>query len=717
LSIFVSRWLLPLARADAGLVCFWKFDEGMGTEASDSSGHGNNGTLMNMEANDWVTGKHHYGLHFDGVNEYVKVNQSLSLDITDGVSVAAWVYPKAFPTFATILSRWYDATQPDRGLVFQIKDGTHVRFGVISDANLFDVPYSFEADRWYHMAATWNGSISRVYVYGTEIGNRSTSGTFTNQNLDLAIGADIYPLAGYFNGTIDEVRLYNTALSQQEIKALVFAGPQQPGEPVLQWSKIFGGGVGYSVRQTSDGGYITLAEYPCILIKTDSDGNHEWNKTYAGRWLGESDGSNLQQTSDGGYIVVGSVDVVESIWLVKVDSFGSHQWNKTFGKDGCGYSVQQTSDGGYILVGYADFDSWLIKTDASGNQQWNKTLGEPDFDPKSVRQTSDGGYIVAGIGLVHLVKTDSEGNHQWNKTFEGSVGWSVQQTTDGGYILATHKFDEVGPTDFQLIKTDSVGNHQWNETYGGPEQDLPFSVEQTSDGGYVMAGFTHSFGAGAPETSDFWVVKTDAGGNHEWNQTYGGPGTEHAFAIQQTIDGGYILVGYRTSYGVGGVWLVKLGHSDVAVTNIEAWPTGVPKGDPVYINVTVENQGDVVETFEVVMYADQVGLSTHFDIGNETVCLDVEESTILEFVWDTTDAPLGSYYITAEAILPRDADSEDNTASTKVGGICIPYSPSPVDIVGLLIPIASAVIVVVLLGAAALAVFRTLMSERLRKPQ
>jgi len=162
---------------------------------------------------------------------------------------------------------------------------------------------------------------------------------------------------------------------------------------------------------------------------------------------------------------------------------------------------------------------------------------------------------------------------------------------------------------------------------------------------------------------------------------------------------------------------VKVRDHDVAVTNIGAWPTAAPKGQPVYINVTVENQGDFTETFDVIVYADQWGSPAHFDIGSETVSLDIEESRVLEFVWNTIDVPCGSYWITAEAILPDDADPADNIARTRVGGICVPYSPSSVDIIGLLIPIASVILVVVLLGAAALGLFKILMSPKLRWPR
>jgi hypothetical protein len=200
-----------------GLVGYWKFNEGSGGIAFDSSGNNNHGILVNGPT--WVDGKYGKALSFDGVNEYVEVPQSSSLDIVDGVSIAAWIYPKALPALTLILTRWYDGTEPDRGIALCLIQGLYVRFGVINDANLFDVPFSFEINKWYYLAATWNGSVSRVYVNGIEIGNRSTSGSFTNQDVNLGIGCDINPFHAYFNGTIDNVMIYNRALTAEEVMA------------------------------------------------------------------------------------------------------------------------------------------------------------------------------------------------------------------------------------------------------------------------------------------------------------------------------------------------------------------------------------------------------------------------------------------------------------------------------------------------------------------
>jgi hypothetical protein len=209
------------------------------------------------------------------------------------------------------------------------------------------------------------------------------------------------------------------------------------------------------------------------------------------------------------------------------------EWNRTYGGN-AGYSVQQISDGGYVIAGYTytwpTYSIYLIKTNSSGSPKWTKTYGGTlqQWYGYYVQQTSDGGYIITGaVYYVSsgndfcLVKTDSNGKEQWRKTYGGGsdVGNCVQQTLDGGYIVAgyTNSYG-AGGRDVYLVKTNSSGVMQWNCTYGGASDDAGYSVQQTVDGGYIVAGYTRSFGAGG---QDVYLVKTDSKGNMQWNKAYG----------------------------------------------------------------------------------------------------------------------------------------------------------------------------------------------------
>ncbi len=255
---------------------------------------------------------------------------------------------------------------------------------------------------------------------------------------------------------------------------------------------------------------------------------------------------------------------------------GSVEWSQTFGGSSAevGKSVQQTSDGGYIITGSTEsfgagsLDVYLIKTDSSGNMLWSQTYGGTHSDVgSSVQQTSDGGYIIAGYTSsfgagedVYLVKADASGNITWSKAFGGThfdVGSSVQQTSDGGYIIAGYTSSFATGYDAYLIKTNASGNMTWSKAFGGTNDDMAESVQQTSDGGYIITGETISFGA---SLWDVYLVKADASGNMTWSKAFGGANHDLVRSIQQTSDGGYIITGETTSFGADfpDVWLIKL---------------------------------------------------------------------------------------------------------------------------------------------------------------
>jgi hypothetical protein len=289
------------------------------------------------------------------------------------------------------------------------------------------------------------------------------------------------------------------------------------GDPI--WTRTYGGEFeeyGSSVAQTSDGGYIVAGkeEWFVCLVRTDSNGKMLWTRRYG---LGE--GLSVKETSDGGYIVVGYTygDRGTDVYLIRTDSNGGLLWNKTCGGayDDYGCSVVVSSDGGYIVAGY---------TNSYGARSWD----------------------------VFLIKTDSDGKVLWSHLYggvEADCGYSVAQTFDGGFVIggSTASFG-AGGLDFYLIRTDAHGDTLWTQTYGGVADDCCWSVAEISNSGYALAGYTKSYGAGY---EDVYLIWTDYEGDTLWTQIYGGTGADRAYSLDQTFDGGCIIAGSTKSFSVG----------------------------------------------------------------------------------------------------------------------------------------------------------------------
>jgi len=297
-----------------------------------------------------------------------------------------------------------------------------------------------------------------------------------------------------------------------------------------------------------------------------------WFKHYGGT---NSDYANsIQQTSDGGYILTGETwsysNGSADFSIYKLNSNGNKVWFKHYGgtNSDYAYSIQQTSEGGYIVAGttnsysYGNNDFAIYKLNSSGNKTWFKHYGGSDEDRgHSIQQTSDGGYIVCGLtgsftyGLndIAIYKLNSNGNKVWFKHYGGldtDMGYSVQQTSDGGYIVAgeTNSYS-YGISDFAIYKLNSNGNKVWFKHYGGTNSDYAYSIQQTSEGGYIVAGTTNSYSYG---NNDFAIYKLNSSGNKVWFKHYGGTNYDYAYSIQQASDSGYIVAGDTSSYTYGG---------------------------------------------------------------------------------------------------------------------------------------------------------------------
>lgn len=368
-------------------------------------------------------------------------------------------------------------------------------------------------------------------------------------------------------------------------------------QPDSIWSQTYGGDTTdacFSSVQTSDGGYILAGytksfgagQHDFWLAKTDADGDSLWSSTFGGDSIDIC--YSVQQTSDGGYILAGhtrSYGVGDyDFYLVKTDANGVLQWDTTYGGSNADYCfcVRETFDGGYVLAGWTksygagDWDGWLVKTNSTGTKLWSQTHGSLWDDRLYwVEQTPDSGFALAGFYTfgggdpdVWLVKTNSNGVQQWDNTFGGyhwDQGRCVALTSDDGYIVTgyTETFG-AGGGDFYVIKTDSQGDEEWSHTYGGTDWEQSESVQQTVDGGYVIAGYSQTYGAGE---KDFYLVKVDADGIKEWDKTFGGSENDYCYSVEETSDLGYALAGYTNSSGAGyaDFWMVKMAYDESPV--------------------------------------------------------------------------------------------------------------------------------------------------------
>lgn len=252
------------------------------------------------------------------------------------------------------------------------------------------------------------------------------------------------------------------------------------------------------------------------------------------------------------------------IHIVKTDANGGTLWEKSYlspdNNSAIAASARRTSDGGYIVAGKATYASvlcfYLLKTDPSGNTQWSKAYAGslPEGNGfQSVVQTADGGYVAVGSRIaanwkdVYLVKTDSLGNVEDQKYIGGAgadYGFAMQQTRDGGFVIAG-EYDAGGPGNgIYLVKTDAARNMVWARTYG---QGRAFAVVQAPDDGFVLTGSVPDAGG----NKELFVMKTNAAGDNIVTRTFGGTRDDEGWGIAATKDGGYVVVGSTYSYSTG----------------------------------------------------------------------------------------------------------------------------------------------------------------------
>ncbi len=348
------------------------------------------------------------------------------------------------------------------------------------------------------------------------------------------------------------------------------------------------------VAKDGNGGVATGTVWSFTTIEAEEEWRREWELGTTSKLF------SVRQTPDGGYVVVGGMNSSEipgyhrylDFWIVRLDRDGSTMWLKALGGSWSeeARSVELDPDGGYVIAGYTfsgdgdvpgnhgNRDFWIVKLNSGGYiVEWSVNLGGSNIDhPMSIRRALDGGYVAVGytyssdgdVSGMHgfsdfwVVRFSGEGDVLWKKCLGGGhadEGFSVDRTSDGGYVVAGYTYSNDGDvsgnhglSDMWVVKLKRNGDIEWERSIGGSGRDEAFSIQQTSDGGYVVVGYTRSddfdaYGSGYHGSADVWVVKLDSDGKIEWQRAFGGFEEDVAYSVHQTFDGGYILAGYTYS--------------------------------------------------------------------------------------------------------------------------------------------------------------------------
>ncbi len=440
--------------------------------------------------------------------------------------------------------------------------------------------------------------------------------------------------------------------------------------PTIQWQKTYGGtniDVANIIKKTTDGGYIFLGStsskngdvtemkgvYDFWVVKISGDGAIQWQKTLGGE--DDERSRNIKQTHDGGYIVVGNTDSTtgditnnhgkSDLWIIKLNSNGNVEWQKTYGGSSYddGYDIIQTNDGGFAVAGHSrsidgdltglnnadNNDIWLLKIDNIGNIMWQKMYGGTGDDQgRKIYQTADNGFIIGGettstngdVSYNHgyydywAIKLNNLGAIEWQKTY-GGIGqdslMDILPTTDGGYILSgfsSSKSGDVsgnhGSTDVWVVKISNSGNMEWQKSLGGTKTELGYEIIQTTDGGYLQSAWAESNDGDVTDNHgqmDGWLVKLDKLGNIQWQKTLGGTGYDWVQSTVQTEDG-FITAGYNGSFG--NAWVLKLGPDLMATLDL------LSNKNIIYPNPVKEkfiiNTNDKIEKVEIYSQTGQL---------------------------------------------------------------------------------------------------------------
>jgi len=486
----------------------------------------------------------------------------------------------------------------------------------------------------------------------------------------------------------------------------LFGFLQVQAQPILIKSSLGGSSVDVanSIAITPDGGYVVAGESESSdgdvssskgdndywIVKLDAFGGLEWERSYGGSHYDVA--NSIAITSDGGYVVAGTSQSgdgdrsegkgIYDVWIIKLDAFGEIEWERSYGshaEDGAN-SIAITPDGGYVVAGQnrastgdvgennGRYDYWILKLDAFGDLEWERSYGgSGDERANSIAITPDGGYVVAGVsessdGDVSsskgdndywIVKLDALGDLEWERSYGGSgndMAYSIVLAPEGGYVVTggTGSFDgdvsnNKGNTDYWILKLDAFGDLEWERSYGGSATDVAKSIAITSDGGYVVGGYSFSFDGDVSNykgNTDYWILKLDAFGELEWERSYGGSHADEANSIAVTSDGDYVVAGWSYSSdgdvsennGEADYWIIKLGCSEV-----EAGFTHEVDGTNIIFN---SNTVSSVTSYSWTANGQSIGSSSSItvplsQVNLKEVCLEVSNGCASDIYCET----------------------------------------------------------------------------------
>jgi len=462
--------------------------------------------------------------------------------------------------------------------------------------------------------------------------------------------------------------------------------------PDTLWTKTIGGvdkDTGYRISQTNDGGFITTGatdsfgagDYDIYLIKTNQFGDTIWTKTFGGS--GQDYGSEVHQTTDGGYIIIGSTEPLnnyrDDLYLIKTDSDGDTLWTKAYGGtlEDAGRSIVEDINGNYLAAGYTrsfdpgNVDVWILKFNEFGDTLWTRRVGGNEVDAgATIKKLENDDYIIVGYTQsfsssndIYLIRIDSSGNTIWTNNYgkQGSeYGEDVLELADGGFVISGYTTSYGAGYDCYLVRVNVNGDTLWTKSYGAEYDDKAYAIEQFEDG-FVMTGFTNNFGV---TERDVLIIKTDFNGDTVWTKKIGGSYNDWGFGMDKTTDNGLIIAGQTDIYGDGNhdVWLIRLDKvvagltTEKLINNYNLYPNY-----PNPFNPTTKIEYQIPELSIVT-------IKVYDALGNEITTLVNKEKPAgtYEITWHAEHFPSGVYFYQMKAGDPSTSSGQGFVETKKM---------------------------------------------------